>query len=245
MLAEKRVFSQHEAKMIPRILEVEVMDTADEARDYDAMDHRAVNTRFAEDFQRLATTHSFPDDGRILDIGTGTALIPIEMAARLPRAKFTAIDLAEEMLKLGRRNVERAQLMDRIELKRIDAKDLAGSDGAFDAVVSNSIVHHIPDPMAVFREMRRVVKPGGLIFVRDLLRPESEAELSRLVDLYTAGANDRQRGLFADSLHAALTLEEVEDLLLAIDLPREGVRQTSDRHWTVACNLGERGASAP
>ena len=83
--------------------------------------------------------------------------------------------------------------------------------------------------------MRQVTRNGGLLFVRDLLRPETEAERQRLVALYAAGANDHQRRLFADSLHAALTVEEVADLLEAIGLPRKAVQQTSDRHWTVSC----------
>jgi ubiquinone/menaquinone biosynthesis C-methylase UbiE len=237
MLAENSLFPQHEAGMIPRILEIEVMDTAEEAREYDDIDHREVNARFADDFERFATNHSMPDDSRILDIGTGTALIPIEIAQRMPGVHITAIDLAEEMLILARRNVERAGLAHRIRLQQIDAKDLAASDRAFDAVVSNSIIHHIPEPLLVFREIRRVVRPGGVMFVRDLLRPETEAELQSLVDLHAAGANARQRQLLADSLHAALTLDEVRDLSTAIGLSREAVQQTSDRHWTVACKV--------
>ena len=235
MLAENRAAAQPETKMIPRILEPEVMDSAEEARDYDAMDHREVNARFAGDFQAAAGNAGLPAAGRLLDVGTGTALIPIEIATRLPGLRITAIDLAEEMLVLGRKNVAAAGLADRITLQRIDAKDLAGPNAAFDAVVSNSIVHHIPQPLDVIREMARVTRKGGLLFVRDLLRPDSKAELDRLVSQYAGDANDRQRQLFADSLHAALTLDEVADLLESIALPREAVQQTSDRHWTVNC----------
>jgi ubiquinone/menaquinone biosynthesis C-methylase UbiE len=218
--------------MIPRILEPEVMDSAEEARDYDEMDHREVNTRFAEDFRSAARTAGLPEAANVLDLGTGTAQIPIEIVKRMPGIQVTAIDLAEEMLKLARRNVERAGLTDRIMLKCVDAKDLSG-EMAFEAVISNSIIHHIPDPRSVFAAMRQVTRHGGLLFVRDLLRPETEAERQRLVDLYAAGANDHQRRLFADSLHAALTVEEVADLLEAVNLPRTAVQQTSDRHWTV------------
>ena len=199
------------------------------------MDHREVNARFAGDFEDAARNAGLPADSRVLDVGTGTALIPIEIATRLPGLRITAIDLAEEMLVLGRKNVAAAGQADRITLQRIDAKDLAGPNAAFDAVVSNSIVHHIPQPLDVIREMARVTRKGGLLFVRDLLRPDSKAELDRLVSQYAGDANDRQRQLFADSLHAALTLDEVADLLESIALPREAVQQTSDRHWTVNC----------
>jgi hypothetical protein len=83
--------------------------------------------------------------------------------------------------------------------------------------------------------MRQALRPDGLLFVRDLLRPETAAELNRLVELYAARDNARQRQLFADSLHAALTVGEVADLLEATGLPRDAVQQTSDRHWTINC----------
>jgi len=232
VLAEFARSLQREPEMIPRILEPEVMDSADEARDYDEMDHREVNARFADDF--LAAAGPLPENARILDLGTGTARIPIEIAARSPGIRVTAIDLAEEMLKIARQNVERAGLSDRITLKCADAKDLSG-ESQFDAVISNSIIHHIPEPRSVFEAMRQATREGGLMFVRDLLRPESQAELERLVTLYAGETNDDQRRLFADSLHAALKLDEVADLLNATGLPRSAVQKTSDRHWTVSC----------
>jgi hypothetical protein len=82
--------------------------------------------------------------------------------------------------------------------------------------------------------MVRVVAPGGTLFVRDLLRPADEAELQRLVGLYAAGANEHQRQMFADSLHAALRLDEVRALVAGLGSDPAGVRQTTDRHWTWA-----------
>ncbi len=223
--------------MIPRILEPEVMDSADEAREYDEMDHGEVNRRFADDFEAAAAAAGLPADARLLDVGTGTALIPIEIAARRPHAQITALDLSEEMLKLGRRNVERAGLATRITLENRDARELARTAGGFDAVISNSIVHHIPQPRAVFQAMLEACRPGGLLFVRDLRRPESEEERQQLIALHAGNATARQRQLFADSLHAALTVDEVADLLESIGLNREFVRQSSDRHWTIGCQV--------
>ena len=74
--------------------------------------------------------------------------------------------------------------------------------------------------------------PGGVLFVRDLFRPDEESTLRRLVDLYAAGANAHQQQMLADSLHAALTLGEVRDLVATLGLDPFEVRQTTDRHWT-------------
>jgi ubiquinone/menaquinone biosynthesis C-methylase UbiE len=214
---------------LPRILEPEVMDTPEEARDYDSMDHSAVNRLFASDFLALW-------DGRnpALDAGTGTAQIPVELCRQNPSIEVVAVDAAENMLALARENVARAGLDGRVHLQWCDAKFLTHDDGFFAAVVSNSIVHHIPEPLAVVRELVRVLAPGGVLFLRDLLRPADESALRGLVDLHVAGANEHQRKMFADSLHAALTVEEVRELARQVGFDPEGVRQTTDRHWTWA-----------
>jgi hypothetical protein len=78
----------------------------------------------------------------------------------------------------------------------------------------------------------RVTRREGRLFFRDLLRPESDAEVNRLVALYAAGANDHQRALFDASLRAALTVDEVRAIVDALGLCPNCVVQTSDRHWT-------------
>lgn len=213
--------------MLARVLEPEVMDSPEEARDYDAMDHAAVNRVFVEDFRAAW-------DGRnpILDVGTGTAQIPIELCRRDPRATVVAIDLAEHMLRVGRDNVRRAGLEDRLRLERCDAKEFPYAAEQFGAVMSNSIVHHIPEPGAVLAEMVRVVQPDGVLFVRDLLRPATEDELRRLVAAYAGDANAHQQQMFAESLHAALNLPEIQGLVAALHFDPAGVSQTTDRHWT-------------
>jgi ubiquinone/menaquinone biosynthesis C-methylase UbiE len=223
--------------MLPRLLEPEAMDTAQEARDYDAMDHTAVNRVFVTDFLAFAESLGPSEDrgkplGHILDVGTGTAQIPIELCNRGVFCQITAVDLAEQMLRVGRENLWRAGLENRIHLHRWDAKHMPCPPATFDAVVSNSIVHHVPDPAGVFTEMVRVVKPGGVLFVRDLLRPADEPTLRKLVELYAGAANLSQQKMFAESLHAALALDEVRALVRGLGFPPDGVAQTTDRHWT-------------
>jgi ubiquinone/menaquinone biosynthesis C-methylase UbiE len=213
--------------MLQRILESEVMDTAEEARDYDSMDHAAVNAAFAAEFLSV-----WNGKNPIVDVGTGTAQIPIEIARQSPDPKLIAIDLADHMLALARHNVEKAGLADRIRIEKADAKRFSSADGQFGSVISNSIIHHIPDPMFCFAEMHRVCAPGGVLFVRDLLRPDDRTALDRLVNTYAAEANSHQRKMFAESLHAALTLDEVRDRVMHLGYDAASVKQSSDRHWT-------------
>ncbi|MFO0851199.1 MAG: class I SAM-dependent methyltransferase [Gemmataceae bacterium] len=216
--------------MIDRVLEPEVMDTPEDASDYDAMDHSAVNRVFAADFLRAWPARG----GEVLDVATGTAQIPIEVCRQATGFDVLAVDAAAEMLKLAERNVAAAGLAGRLRLQLVNARRLPFADGRFAAVVSNSLIHHVGEPMEPLAEMARVCAAGGTLFVRDLLRPDSEAELSRLVDTYAAGANAHQRQLFAESLRAALTLAEVRELVARLGFDPEAVRQTTDRHWTWA-----------
>ena len=213
--------------MLPRVLEPEVMDTPAEARDYDAMDHSAVNRAFVQDFLAV-----WDGRGPILDVGTGTALIPIEFCGQSPTGTIVAVDAAGHMLAVARENVRRAGLDGRITCQLVDAKRMPFADGEFPAVMSNSIVHHIPDPRTVFAEIARVAAADATIFVRDLLRPAGEATLKHLVQTYAGDANAHQQKMFAESLHAALTLDEVRDLVAGVGFDPAGVRQTTDRHWT-------------
>jgi len=221
--------------MLSRVLEPEVMDTAEEALDYDTMDHSFVNGLFADQFAELLQGSPYRPAGRwrVLDVGTGTAQIPIEIVRRRSDVDIVAIDLSRAMLKLGQRNLERAGVAAAIRLELVDAKRLPDASASYDAVISNSIIHHIPEPLHSLREMVRVLRPGGVLFVRDLLRPSDLATLERLVEQHAAGANPHQRRLFAESLRAALTVEEVASLLQQVGLPAHWVSATSDRHWTI------------
>lgn len=219
--------------MLKRVLEPEVMDSPREAIDYDAMDHSTVNRVFVDDFLNALTARGHkPGEGKILDLGTGTARIPIELLRRDSALSVVAIDLAESMLDLGRTNVAAAGFTRRIRLERVDAKHLPYPSASFTAVIANSIVHHIPDPRAVLAEACRVLQPGGVLFIRDLLRPNDDISVRHLVDTYAADANGHQRQLFEASLRAALSLDEVRHLASQLGHPTDEVQQTSDRHWT-------------
>lgn len=212
---------------LERVLEPEVMDTYEEARDYDTMDHQAVNKLFVDD---LLAVGNIGND--ILDVGTGTAQIPVELCRQSEDCRIIAIDMAVHMLDLARFNIEVDGFTQRIFLQQIDAKDMLFESEMFDCVMSNSIIHHIPEPLAVLAESIRVTRPGGLLFFRDLLRPESGEEVAHLVSTYAGDENEHQRQMFDDSLRAALSLSEVRAMVSSLGFEAETVQATSDRHWT-------------
>lgn len=213
---------------LTRILEPEVMDSADDASEYDAMDHSEVNAQFVADL----LVHLVDSQLQVLDLGAGTAQIPIELARRTSQLRVTAVDAAASMLQLARTNITAANLSRRIDLVLADANQLPFAAGSFPAAISNSILHHIAQPRSVVAEAVRVTGPGGLLFHRDLARPSDEAQLQHLVETYAGTATAYQRQLFSDSLHAALSLGEIRALVADFGYPPDSVQMTSDRHWT-------------
>lgn len=216
--------------MLDRQLEPEVMDDPAEAAAYDAMDHRVANAAFVD---RLTELIGDKPQGVALDLGTGPGNIPILLCQHIAGWRVVATDLAESMLALARSKVARAGLAERIDLRQADVKQLDLPDAGFDAVFSNTILHHIPEPIAMLREARRVLKPGGALLIRDLFRPTSQEELDRLVTVHAADCDPEQRRLFAESLRAALTPEELAALAGQAGMDDARVTVDTDRHMSL------------
>ena len=215
--------------IMQRVLEPEYMDTAEEADGYQDMDHSAANEAVVNDFLTIGGGSC----GSVVDLGTGPGDIPILLAQRSEIPSIVGIDAAEHMLRLARPKVDTLGLSSRISFQLADVKQLPFADGAFDGVFSNTILHHIPEPLFFLREAGRVLAPNGKLLIRDLYRPADEATVQQLVDLHAATANSYQRKLFHDSLCASLTLEEIRECAADAGLGRARIEMTSDRHYTI------------
>ncbi|MEZ6096557.1 MAG: class I SAM-dependent methyltransferase [Pirellulaceae bacterium] len=220
---------------LKRTLEPEVMASENEARTYDQMDHSAVNQIFVDDL--LAAGFA---GGDVLDLGTGTAQIPVLLAQHHDTCRIMAVDLSTEMLNLARYNLELGNVTQRVQLAQVDAKKMNFENGMFDAAISNSIIHHLPDPLTCLQEAVRVTRSGGLLFFRDLMRPETESTLESLVRTYVGHEVEYAQQLFRESLHAALSLDEIQGLVEHMGFRRDSVVATTDRHWTwIACKSAQ------
>lgn len=104
----------------------------------------------------------------VLEVGIGTGL---NLPLYPPLTRLTGIDLSSEMLDKA---VERVQnlAMPNVTLKVMDATSLDFADNEFDKALATYTISAVPDPVAVLREMRRVVKPNGLIVILNHFRSE-------------------------------------------------------------------------
>jgi ubiquinone/menaquinone biosynthesis C-methylase UbiE len=207
-----------------RTLEPEVMDGPREAAEYAACEYVEPNVAFVERLCALGAR------GRMLDLGTGPGHIPLRVCAAIADAQVTGIDLSEHMLAVANELRARSPHAARIAFRVADAKGLDFDDASFDAVFSNTILHHIADPTPFLSEALRVLRPGGVLLIRDLYRPATPAAADALVDLHARDATPEQRELFRASLHAALTPAELRAAADAAGLGHAELTLDSDRH---------------
>ncbi len=223
---------------LKRTLEPESMSDREEASAYRDMNLDAVNTAFVDDL--LAVGHSV-GGGRVgvwvIDLGCGPCDIPVELCRQVPQARVLAIDSSIEMLELAKRQIDFGGMLDRITLAHDDVKSLDRYDDEIaDTIVSNTLLHHLAQPELGLATAIRMLKPAGRLFIRDLVRPESEARVEALVELHCGGESQIAKQLLRQSLHAALTLEEISDLAGDLGIPASCIQMTSDRHWTLDWN---------
>ena len=210
------------------------MDDLPEVQAYDEADFSQVNRRIARRALRLAAQ----PEGHALDLGTGPAEIPILLCQAAPQWRVTAVDLSANMLRAARGRIRAAGLDRRVRLVRSDIKSLRGVRRPFHLILSNSLLHHLADPLHLWHEVKRLATPRRgedaiAVFVQDLLRPPSRREARRLVTLH-GGDDPLLRQLFHQSLLAAFTTREVRAQLDAAGLQTLRVRKVSDRHLAVS-----------
>ena len=210
-----------------RIPEHDLMDTAEQAEAYAETDFSEAHDAFVSYFRKR-----FPDfsEGDALDLGCGTADVIIRFARAYPKARITGIDGAQAMLDIGLRDVELKGHSDQIRLQKCLLPDNKLQTIKFDAVISNSLLHHLDDPLVIWKTVKHCAKPGAPIFIMDLMRPHSIETAKGLVELHAADAPDILKKDFYSSLLAAYTTEEVRRQLKEADIHNLTVEIVSDRH---------------
>jgi ubiquinone/menaquinone biosynthesis C-methylase UbiE len=197
--------------------EPEVMSDQDEVAAYASFSNQkhldAIDNTLVEQVLSLRPGGK-ESTGILLDLGCGPGSIALKIAVRCPHLRVVGVDCSRAMLRAARSAAENQSLSGRVFFFQGDAGRLGFSDGTFDFVLSNSVLHHLTSPERVFEEMARVTKPNGTVLVRDLRRPSWPA-FPFHVRWHGRHYSGVMRKLFEDSVRAAYTPVELADLLSA------------------------------
>ena len=215
-----------------RVPERELMDGREEARNYAGAKFPDLTGDVVERLLQL-TRDRADRPMRMIDLGTGPGTLPITIAKARPQWHLTALDASKEMLKIAMISIKLAGVADRVTTCLADAKHSGLPDRSFDIVFCHNFLHHMPEPVELWREIKRLTAPGGLVLVRDLLRPESEKAAHAIVDRYAAGQPESFRIGYYDSLRSAFLPDELRSQLADAGLGSLHVDVISQRYFDV------------
>jgi SAM-dependent methyltransferase len=216
-----------------RILEPELMTDEEQARAYADADFEEAHNGFVEHLKR--TFAGMAIGPSVLDLGCGPGDISIRVAQAHPNCVVHGVDGSKAMLKYS------GTLLDRVPAVRSRVQLVHGMlPGAqlpkpvYDTLISNSLLHHLPDPQILWQAVRTYAVSGAPVFVMDLIRPDSIETAERLVAAYVADEPEVLQRDFYNSLLAAFEIDEVRDQLSDAGLYGFSVEPITDRHMIVS-----------
>ena len=211
-----------------RVLEPELMDDERQSIAYAKADFSTSNQLFVE-----SLLHEFPDHlHTVIDIGCGPADVIIRLARAVPGIHVTAIDGSAPMIALATQAVRAAGLETRITLVHGYVPGVLLPDRSYDAILSKDLLHHLPRPATLWKEIARLGRPGAAVYVMDLIRPPTREDARRVVESVAAREEPILREDFYNSLCAAFTIDELQEQLRIAGLDLEVV-SAGDRHMLV------------
>lgn len=216
------------------------MDESAQVEAYAAADFSSANALFIQQIlERIDRIHPARS---LLDLGCGPADISFDIARQLPATHVTALDGSSSMLAFAAETLARQpDIEPRISLHHACLPDSNLPPGVFDIIVSNSMLHHLHNPADFWQTITSCGRPGALVVVMDLFRPESRTRARQIVDENAADEADILQEDFFNSLLAAFTPEEVSQQLADAGLPNFEISLVSERHFCATGQLPENG----
>lgn len=224
-----------------RVLESEAMDSWEEALELDRMTQKYIyvlNEAMARSAMKLGVS-----EGQVLEIGIGPARIATKLVTYNPKFSIIGIDLSKNMLKLAGENLKGAGIEShKVRRIRADAKILPFKTGSFDLVISHNMLHHLPDPSPMLKEVERVVKPEGGILIRDIVRPYNRLLAWLYSHLFGLNYTKNMRRLYYESMLAAFTMKEIKTLYDSTGIVGTKIRSHFLTHYGIEKKSAEGGA---
>lgn len=215
-----------------RVPEPELMDDKSQARAYAEADFEEPNSRFMELLQAAFPLGAIT--GYVLDLGCGPGDIALRVARAWPQCIVHGVDGAVAMLHYARQAVYKAGLTKRVQFTQGRLLEASLPRGKYDLLISNSLLHHLPEPAILWNSLKRYGVKGTPVFVMDLYRPATDDAARALVKQHAADEPPILQRDFFNSLRAAFEPGEVEQQLAQTGLDSLRVEVVSDRHLTIS-----------
>ena len=216
-----------------RVTENELMNEEEQVKAYAFADFSEPHNLFIDTFkEKFSGIHSSFNDV-VLDLGCGSCDITRRFAAAYPDAAFHSVDGAALMLQYASEINEQEKLSHRIKLIESNISNIELPQSFYHVIISNSLLHHLHNPIVLWKTIQQHAKPYAHIFVMDLIRPVDEQTVKFLSDEYVSNEPEILKSDLENSLRAAFTVKEVRQQLDKISLPNLTVEEVSDRHMII------------
>jgi len=209
-----------------RVLEPELMEDEAQVKAYAEADFEIPHSQFIERLQAFINEPGF--SGTALDLGCGPGDISRRFAQAYPLSEVYAVDGSAAMINYGKLSIT-DELKSRIKFIQGLLPYVSLPQASYGIIFSNSLLHHLPDPMVLWDVIKKYAVPGTRIVVMDLLRPDSIDEALAMVQAYAADEPDVLKRDFYQSLLAAFRMEEIAGQIAQAGLDLN-IEQISDRH---------------
>lgn len=148
--------------------------------------------------------------GSVLEVGPGPGYLGLEWLKKTKDTKLTGVEISPDMIAMAERNAKEYGFEDRVRYVKSDAQKMPFDDEMFDAAFTNGSLHEWSQPLKIFNEIYRVLKPQGSYFISDLRRDMSK--LMKWSMWIMTKPKEIRPGLIS-SINASYTVSEIKSIL--------------------------------
>jgi len=222
-----------------RITEPELMLDEAQSLAYAQADFEEPHSNFIRLFQ-AKFKHNMT--GKFLDLGCGTGDITLRLARAYQDCNIDGLDGSNSMLNFAKKDLVNAteNLHNRVNFYQGILPEFSLNTKGYDGIISNSLLHHLHNPLILWQTIKKYSKNQTIIFIMDLLRPDHINQAKELVKIYANNEPQILQRDFFNSLCASFTLTEIKAQLSTENLDYLTVEQVSDRHVIVYGKINDK-----